>query len=133
MTENTHDKRSIRTKRIIALLGVAVLLCVTFWLLISVTFRGSAAYEQTLLKLERSATFKEIVGHPFEPGFVTGLLTTTGPSGEADLSFEVTGPNGQAKVFSMADRRLGIWKIECIRVVYDQGGREELIGDCSGR
>ena len=89
-----------------------------FWLI-----RSNNAYVEAL---ERARTFPAVIealGDPVEPGFwVSGKINTSGPSGEADLMFPITGPRGRGTVYLEATKAGGVWDFERLEVEIEESG-----------
>jgi len=93
-------------------------------------FKDSDAYKMTLVQLENSPQFMNKVGMPNETSFVSGQMTTVGHEGSSNMSFTITGAKGQVDVFVDAERRMGVWKLECVKANYIGSDTEEYFGEC---
>jgi hypothetical protein len=62
----------------------------------------------------------ELLGKPISTGIPRGSIEVSGPSGKAELSFRVEGPNGKGTVYMEAVKELGQWKIN--RIILEQKG-----------
>jgi hypothetical protein len=70
----------------------------------------------------------EILGSPVEAGwFVTGNTKTNGPSGEANISFSVSGPRGSGTVYAYALKRMGKWRAKNVVFKNDADNRRIVI------
>jgi len=82
------------------------------------------------MSFEMTATDPEIsnsIGTPVESGFVTGNLQTSGPDGQANLSYEIEGPNGAATVFVHSTMDMGKWSINCLEVQMSDNSRKVIV------
>lgn len=63
------------------------------------------------------------LGAPIKEGFfVSGTVSTSGPSGKAELSIPLSGPNGSATLYVKARKSVGQWVFSQL-VFEDQGGK----------
>ncbi|MBI1337337.1 MAG: hypothetical protein GC164_10295 [Phycisphaera sp.] len=88
--------------------------CVGFvWLLLSLIFgiiKSSDAYTHSLAAAQADARVQQAIGSPIHAGmFVTGNINVNGSSGNADISYTVTGPNGQGTLYVTAYKAVGQW------------------------
>jgi hypothetical protein len=91
--------------------------------------RSNEAYIEALERARTSPAVIEELGEPVEPGFwVGGSVNSSGPSGEADLMFPITGPDGSGTVYLQATKSAGIWSFERLEVeVEKRSGRIDLL------
>ena len=83
--------------------------------------KSSGAYQMALEKVTSHQKVVALLGEPIEPGFfVSGSVNTSGPSGQANLSFSISGPHGDAKVYVFANKETGEWKILRLAVVSEE-------------
>ena len=67
-------------------------------------------------------------------GMVGGSLSTSGPSGEANLSIPLSGPKGSATLYVVAKKAAGKWDYSTLEVVPQGGGdRIDLVAGPGGR
>ena len=112
--------------------GVAIL---AFLLLFGGIFSGvmymmkqSGAYRLALRKVTSHPAASEILGSPVETGwFVSGNTKTSGPSGEANISFTVSGPRGSGTVYAYALKRMGEWRAKNVVFHNDADNRRIVI------
>ncbi len=75
--------------------------------------RSSDAYQMAMTELQQNERAISILGEPIEAGwFTSGSINTSGSSGTADLSIPVSGPNGNGRLFVLANKSVGQWEIE---------------------
>jgi hypothetical protein len=111
---------------------VLVLLCggfsVGIFALVTGILRQSEVYQQALAEVRASPAVEQELGDPIEPGWwVTGSLSTSGDSGEANITFPVVGPRGEARVFVEATRRARRWQSQLLQVELPSGDRIDLL------
>lgn len=125
------------TQRKWARWGLVVLL---LWLLLMVgifaavfaTLKHSEPYQLGVRALHANPEAIALLGEPIETGLPMGGIQTSGPVGEANLSFSAEGPRGEATVHLRAVRSLGQWQVE--RAVLEDaksGRRIELVEDAA--
>ena len=99
----------------------AIILFVTF-IVILLTFvfglmKSSDAYKEALAKVKTHPAVKTSLGTPIEEGmFVTGNISISGPSGQADLAIPVSGPRGKGTVYVVATKSAGQWTFSTLAV-----------------
>jgi hypothetical protein len=85
----------------------------------------SEAYQLGVSRLEASREAVNLLGTPITSGMPTGSVSTTGATGDAALSFSVSGPKGTGTVFLAATRQNGIWSLLSLKLKVD--GHDGLI------
>ncbi len=71
--------------------------------LVTGMMRSSGAYEMAMQTVQTDERVTSVLGAPIEPGImITGSISTSGSSGNANLSIPVSGPKGKAKVYLQA-------------------------------
>ena len=101
--------------------------------------KGSAPYQDAMVLVQDNETLQDELGTPITASFfVTGNIQTSGLSGEADLAWTVSGPEGSAIVYAEADKTAGQWVFESVIARMDSSGdivdlldTEELTTDVS--
>jgi Cytochrome oxidase complex assembly protein 1 len=91
--------------------------------------KSSGAYTQALAQAQASPQVAEKIGRPVKPGwFVSGSVNVSGDSGDADISFPISGPIGKGKVYAVAKKSAGAWQFETLQVEVDgQADRIDLL------
>jgi hypothetical protein len=91
--------------------------------------RGSEPYETALARVQTDPAVIERLGEPIETGFfgTSGGVNVQNQSGTADLTFPVSGPNGQASVHTTATLTKGIWQTDTLTVTFDDGTQIDLL------
>jgi hypothetical protein len=90
--------------------------------------KSSAAYTESLALVQADPQVREAIGSPVEAGsLVTGSISQQGSFGSANISYPVSGPEGEADVHVIAEKSAGRWTFtELIVVVDSTGERIEL-------
>jgi hypothetical protein len=108
---------------VIALVGFAV----AVWFFVSSLLKHSEAYQMAVVRLQANIEAVNALGTPISTGTPTGRITTSGPTGTADLAFSVEGPKGRGTVYLHATKELGVWKLNRIELQIDgRAGRINL-------
>jgi hypothetical protein len=89
------------------------------------TLRHSQAYEMGVARIQTSAEAANILGTPITTGFPTGSISTNGPTGNAALTFAVTGPKTTGQAFVEATKKDGVWTIMSLKLRIN--GRDDTI------
>lgn len=81
--------------------------------------KGSDAYTDSLQMVQQNALVQAELGTPIEPGYwVMGEINLTNNSGDADISYSVSGPQGEGTVYVVAEKAAGQWDFKLIRFVH---------------
>jgi hypothetical protein len=68
------------------------------------------------------------LGTPIEPGsFVSGNLSVSGASGEAELVIPISGPKGKGTLVARATKRAGEWRFSMLLFEPEHGRRIDLL------
>lgn len=74
--------------------------------------KNSEAYELSFAELKNNTEVIQMLGNPIDSGFfVTGQIRTGGGSGNAEISYSISGPNGEATAYVYAVKEMGKWKL----------------------
>ena len=104
---------------------VAFVLCIGCIALFVVVMRGASSKviestdvcQQAMTQLQANAEAVEALGTPIEIGAgAGGSYEATGPSGSADLSIPVSGPQGSGTLYVVATKSAGIWHYEVLEL-----------------
>jgi hypothetical protein len=123
-----HFKRVQRAwaKWAVILYIVAAAALVALYVAVFAILGHSEAYKLGVARLEASTEVADLLGSPIRPGTPTGKLSTNADgSGEAALSFSVSGPKGSGTVDLSATRKNGVWSLESLRLKMD--GQQNVI------
>ncbi len=93
--------------------GFIVLMIGLFFLLVS-SMKSSDAFKLAMDKLESNPEVMEILGKPVSAGMVKGSMKNSGTSGDANISFSVSGPNGNGILSLKASKQFDKWEIESL-------------------
>lgn len=100
---------------------------VGIFVLVITLMKGGAAYQMAMAELAGNPRVIATVGEPMEAGlFVSGSSETSGPSGQADISFDIEGPRGEATVYVKAIKAEGEWSLRRL-VVAPEGAASRLV------
>jgi hypothetical protein len=105
-----------------------ILLCGGFFTLIFTLVFGliksNGAYTDSLATLSADPQVTAALGTPIKPGFfVRGSIHISGPSGHADISYSVSGPQDSAVVYVISDKSAGLWSHTTFIVELDSTGQ----------
>ncbi len=91
--------------------------------------RASDAYQIAMSRARQHPAVVDALGEPIEGGwFVSGNISVSGASGEADLSVPLSGPQGSGTLYVVADKVAGEWIFERMEVAFaDSGERVNLL------
>ncbi len=100
-------------------------------LIVSLVFgmiKSSDAYTQSLAMVQADPRAQAVLGTPIEPGFfVTGNINVSGASGNADIAYSLTGPQGKATLYVQATKSVGQWTFHTLALEPAQGPRLDLL------
>lgn len=96
-------------------------------LIVSLIFgmiKGSEPFEDSLRAARANPQIQAALGTPIEPDFlVTGSINLSGPSGDANLAYGISGPNGTGTVFVTGDKSAGVWTYSTLLAEIDPTGQ----------
>lgn len=97
----------------VSCVGVIATLAVFVALILAVVFgviKSSQVYNQAIDKATNHPDVTATMGTPIKPQwFVTGNFEVNGPSGRADITIPLTGPNADARIYANAIKAQGQW------------------------
>ena len=106
---------------LVGVVGIFVMV-VSIFLFVMTIMKSNDVFAHAMERTRSSPAVAEIIGSPVEDGLLArGNISTSGPSGEADLSIPVTGPHGEGVVNVVATKRAGNWTYETL--TFESGGR----------
>ncbi|GAB3511110.1 cytochrome c oxidase assembly factor Coa1 family protein [Pseudoxanthomonas daejeonensis] len=116
----------------LAALLLFVLLLVGIFAAVFATLKHSEPYRLTVQALEANPAAVDLLGQPISTGIPMGGIQTSGPDGEANLSFSAEGPRGEGTVYMKATKSFGQWVVDRA-VLQDEetGQRLELVEGAS--
>lgn len=112
-----HFKKVQRTWAIVgaALFAALIIFTFTVTLIVVTALKSSDVYKNALKTVQTSPQAIAVLGEPISDGFFpTGSINTTGPSGNASLSFSVKGSKGKGTVYLEATKHLGKWNFTAL-------------------
>jgi hypothetical protein len=114
----------------VALLAVFAAVIFGFVSLLSGMMRSSEPYRHALHAAQTSPAVIAALGEPIEAGFMpSGNISVNNDDGEADLSFGLHGPRGEATVYVEATRKRKRWSYQTLVVALADREVDLLKGD----
>ncbi len=96
---------------------VPILACGGIVMLVFGLLKSSDAYTESLRMVRAHPKVVAAVGEPMEPGFlVTGQVNLNNDAGNADLTYEITGPGDVGTVHVIASKAGGKWTFRTLDV-----------------
>ena len=87
--------------------------------------KSSDAYTAGLQHVQSNEEVKKLIGTPIEPGFMmSGSINLSGSSGNADISFPVSGPNGSGHVYVIGTKREGTWQYSTMNFIQESSSEK---------
>lgn len=112
ITEYVPKTKKQKIIRVLIIICIVITLLFAFYLFINDTFKNSIPYKMAIETLKTNSQVQEIIGDSIRPsGFVSGSISTSGSSGDANLSFKMAGTHGSVKVYLIAVKEFEIWRI----------------------
>jgi hypothetical protein len=115
---SSQNVRSRKLRLLAIGLGGAVLLGVFVLALLFVIFGSIRSSPVSRTAVERARANPDVVnaiGSPLETGWwVSGSISVTGPSGQADLAIPLTGPRGRGTLYLRAQKVAGEWEYKLL-------------------
>jgi Cytochrome oxidase complex assembly protein 1 len=72
--------------------------------------KSTDVYKEALARAKTDSAVIAAIGSPIKEGFLlAGNTNMNGPSGEANLSIPISGPNGKGTIYVAASKSLGRW------------------------
>jgi uncharacterized membrane protein YhaH (DUF805 family) len=115
--------------KISAIIGAIMVFFIIFYLFIGSTFKNTEIYKMTLEILNNNTQAQTVLNKEIKSsGFISGSISTSGSSGNANLSFSVTGSTGKVKIHVIGIKEIDGWKIvklyiqdkELIKIIDEQ-------------
>ncbi|WP_018248808.1 cytochrome c oxidase assembly factor Coa1 family protein [Orenia marismortui] len=118
----------------IAVVGGSIFMGLVMVIIMFYSFGRMEPVDNALKKLNTNPKAISYLGNNIEKGFwVTGSVSTTGSSGEANVSFPVKGEQGAGKVYMIAKKEMGIWEIKrLVLEIEEENYRFDLLENNSG-
>lgn len=110
------------------LLGSALLVIFTIVYLVFGVIKSSDVYQSSLARVVTHPEIIATLGQPIEAGWmVSGNIQLSGGSGNADISYRVKGPQGEAKVYVVAKKQADLWNYSLMEVALSDTLRINLL------
>jgi hypothetical protein len=92
--------------------GAIIVFCVSFFVLMQNIFKASEVYKMAFEEMAINVELKEVIGDQIrQKGFISGSISTSGNSGNANMSFRVTSSNGIFRIHVIGIKEFDTWKI----------------------
>ena len=109
----------------------AILLAIGFVVIILTIVFGamkrSGPYQDGLATAKNHPEVQEALGTPIDAGlFMGGSIHVNGASGNADITFPISGPRGKARVYIVGRKRAGNWQYSHRSVELENGTKISL-------
>lgn len=119
-----------RVQRLWAIWGVVawvgiIGLVAAAWLAFFWLFSQAQPYVMAVERLKQHPAAVAELGSPISAGFPMGHVSFKDDTGNAELSFSATGPNGSGTVYVDASKDLGVWRLTRFELAID--GRDRTI------
>jgi hypothetical protein len=88
------------------------------------------AYKLALERAQHNPAVIAALGEPIEAGLlVSGSVNISGPTGSADISIPISGPEGKGTIYVVATKSAGQWEFSTLEVeIHATGERIDLLG-----
>jgi hypothetical protein len=106
-----------------ALALMASLVALVLWLAFGM-MKSSDVYKGAFAFAGSDPVVQSAIGTPLEQGFfVSGTINISGPSGNADLAIPISGPDGKATIYAVAEKTAGQWAYSTLVVEVEDTGQ----------
>jgi len=96
-----------------SIIGAIMVFYFILFLIVTSSFKNTEIYKMTLEILNNDTQAQMVLNKEIKSsGFITGNISTSGSSGSANLSFNVTGSTGKVRVYVTGIKVYDKWKIE---------------------
>jgi len=119
----------------LGLLLAWILFAILMVFVVFATMKQSDAYKMSLQMLREEPRVAALIGSPVEEAglVVTGSVNSQGNgNGQAEISYSVKGPQGEARVFFKAQKVLGQWEIQRFTVQKKENGERIELAQPAG-
>jgi hypothetical protein len=80
-------------------------------------FKRSDVYADAVARARSNPAVVQELGEPIETGWwVSGSISTSGPSGTADFSAPLRGSSARGTLYVAAEKKAGIWHYQVLQV-----------------
>jgi hypothetical protein len=102
---------------LIFLIGAFGLVLLT---VITTSFRNSDVYKQAIAKASEYSQVREQIGEPIRVGWlISGQLSVSGNTGNANLSIPLSGTRGKGAIRAVAHKSAGVWLFTFLQVTIE--------------
>jgi hypothetical protein len=85
--------------------------------------KQSDAYKMALARAQTNPALIEAIGSPIlQTGIVPGNTNVNGPTGEANLSIQLSGPKGKATLYVEARKSADLWTFQKLTAKIEKTG-----------
>lgn len=115
-------------------LGLIVAFIVGIAFLVFSALTSTDVYRLGVERAQGHPQVIEALGEPVTTGWMlSGSVNVSGPSGDADLSIPLEGPEGTATLYIVANKEAGIWNFTILEVeIEGEAERIDLLLDADG-
>ncbi|MGA8261001.1 MAG: cytochrome c oxidase assembly factor Coa1 family protein [Arenicellales bacterium] len=106
----------------LAVYGGFLLLGLTTFVVVYLAFMHSTAYELAVTRIKASEA-AGVLGSHFDTGFPRGSISSSGPTGKAELMIPVKGDSASGKAYVKEKKQLGKWTIQKLYIDFDGSTR----------
>jgi uncharacterized membrane protein YhaH (DUF805 family) len=110
--EYKPETKKHRIIKITSIIGAVIVFFMIMIVFIGGTFKNSEIYKMALETLNNDTQAQTILNKEIKSsGFISGSISTSGSSGNANLSFSVNGSTKKVKVYVIGIKEFDKWKI----------------------
>lgn len=107
----------------LAVFGVLVVLLAVAFTVVTGMLKSHPVTVDAQSRVQSDAVMLEVLGQPMEFGLVTGNVQVGAGSGQAEVTFSVSGPKGKGRVLARATQNLDAWRLTELHVQLENGRR----------
>lgn len=109
----------------IGIIIIGALIAFIFIFMVFHFMKSSDVYKSALMEAKNNALVMEAIGSPIKDAFlISGSISTSGHSGNAEFSIPIYGPEGKAKIFVNASKYGGKWSFSYLVVEVEATGQK---------
>ena len=112
VVEYKPETKKRKIIKITSVIGSVIAFFIIIIIFINGTFKNSEIYKMTLEILNNNYQAQMVLNKEVtSSGFISGSISTSASSGNADLSFSVTGSTGKVKIFVTGIKEFDKWRV----------------------
>ncbi|HVT43665.1 MAG TPA: cytochrome c oxidase assembly factor 1 family protein [Thermoanaerobaculia bacterium] len=112
----------------LGMVALAVALIAVFIGVVFGAMKSSDVYQEAVRRAQNHPELQTALGTPIERGWwMTGEINSRNGSGDADIQFPISGPNGKAHVRAVARKEGGRWSYSSLIAQIDGGATLDLL------